>query len=87
MRMQRDQKITINKKIVGVGYTFCHILPHVRHKIKTIKQMNKKVKKQKVILAGSDSMFFRGEHPDQRTDKQWVTYMNKKYGTKWNGRD
>jgi hypothetical protein len=48
---------------------------------------NKKVKKVKLIQAGSDSMFFRGEHPDNRTDKQWVAYMNKKYGFKWNGRD
>jgi hypothetical protein len=31
---QRDQKIRINKKIVGVGYIFCHILPHVRHNIR-----------------------------------------------------
>ena len=49
-----------------------------------------KVKKEKVILAGSDSMFFAGQYPDwmkAKTDKQWVAYMNKKYGTKWNGRD
>lgn len=46
-----------------------------------------KVKKEKVISAGSDSMFFRGEHPDKRSPKEWVKYMNKKYGLKWNGRD
>ncbi len=49
--------------------------------------MTKKVKKVKQVQAGNDSMFFRGEHPDQRSDKQWVAYMNKKYGTRWNGRD
>jgi hypothetical protein len=50
---------------------------------------NNKVKKE-VVSAGNDSMFFRGEHPEwmsAKTDKQWVAYMNKKYGTKWNGRD
>ena len=46
-----------------------------------------KVAKVKQITAGSDSFFFRGEHPDKRSDKQWVAYMNKKYGFKWNGRD
>ncbi len=49
---------------------------------------NNKVKKERVVIsAGNDSIFFRGEHPDKRTDKQWVSYMNKKYGFKWNGRD
>lgn len=51
---------------------------------------NTKVQKLKVISAGNDSIFFRGEHPDwmkAKTDKQWVSYMNKKNGTKWNGRD
>ena len=51
---------------------------------------NNKVKREKTIQAGTDSMFFRGQfsgtHED-KTDKQWVAYMNKKYGTKWNGRD
>ena len=40
------------------------------------------------INAGDDSIFFRGEHPDKRTPKEWVKYMNKKYPhLKWNGRD
>jgi hypothetical protein len=36
---------------------------------------------------GGESMFFRGEHPDKRTDLEWVKYMNKKYGFKWTGKD
>jgi hypothetical protein len=55
---------------------------------------NTKVKKEKVIravvAAGSDSMFFRGEFDGthaEMSDKQWVKYMNKKYGLKWTGRD
>ena len=51
-------------------------------------------KKKKVeivkVNAGDDSMFFRGEFSGthaEMTDKQWVKYMNKKYKTKWNGRD
>lgn len=43
--------------------------------------------KQSVIHAGNDSIFFRGQDPDNRTPKEWVKYMNKKYGLKWNGRD
>lgn len=26
-----------------------------------------------------EEMFFRGEHPDKRSGKEWVAYMNKKY--------
>ena len=51
-------------------------------------------KKKKVeivkVNAGDDSIFFRGEFSGthaEMTDKQWIKYMNKKYGTKWNGRD
>ena len=34
-----------------------------------------------------EEFFFRGQHPDKRTDKEWVAYMNKKYGFKWTGKD
>ena len=27
----------------------------------------------------ADTMFFRGEHPDKRTNKEWVRYMVNKY--------
>jgi hypothetical protein len=43
-----------------------------------------------VVAAGSDSMFFRGQFDgthSEMTDKEWVKYMNKKYGFKWTGRD
>jgi len=28
---------------------------------------------------GGETMFFRGEHPDKRTNAEWVRYMVKKY--------
>lgn len=28
-------------------------------------------------------IFFRGEHPDKRTGKQWVKDMNAKYNLNW----
>ena len=35
-----------------------------------------------------DEFFFRGQHPDTRTDKEWVKYMNNKYPhLKWTGKD
>jgi hypothetical protein len=51
-----------------------------------------KVIKEKTprIAAGNDSMFFTGQYPEwmtAKTDIQWVKYMNKKYGTKWTGKD
>ena len=59
--------------------------------------MSKKVvaKKKAVVVerkvqAGNDSIFFKGQFSGTNahmTDKEWVTYMNEKYGTKWNGRD
>ncbi len=27
---------------------------------------------------GGETMFFRGEHPDKRTNAEWVRYMVKK---------
>ena len=39
---------------------------------------------------GGESMFFRSDYPEWmsvKTDLEWVKYMNKKYGTKWNGKD
>lgn len=39
------------------------------------------------VLDG-DGIFFRGEHPDNRSPKEWVKYMNKKYPhLKWNGKE
>ena len=35
-----------------------------------------------------ERFFFRGQHPDKRTDKEWVAYMNKKHPhLKWNGKE
>jgi hypothetical protein len=35
-----------------------------------------------------EEFFFRGQHPDKRTDMEWVKYMNSKYPhLKWNGKD
>jgi uncharacterized membrane protein YcgQ (UPF0703/DUF1980 family) len=35
-----------------------------------------------------EEFFFRGQHPDKRTDMEWVKYMNKKYPhLKWTGKD
>jgi len=50
----------------------------------------KTVKAESRVKAGSDSMFFTGQYPEwmtSKSDKQWVAYMNKKYGFKWNGKD
>jgi hypothetical protein len=52
-------------------------------KIKVVKETPK-------VSAGNDSMFFAGQYPDwmtKKTDMEWVKYMNKKYGFKWNGKD
>jgi uncharacterized membrane protein YcgQ (UPF0703/DUF1980 family) len=35
-----------------------------------------------------EEFFFRGQHPDKRTDMEWVKYMNTKYpNLKWTGKD
>jgi len=37
-----------------------------------------------------EEFFFKGEYPKymvEKSDKEWVAYMNKKYGFKWNGKD
>lgn len=37
-----------------------------------------------------DTFFFSGQYPKWMADKsdvEWVKYMNKKYGFKWNGKD
>ena len=37
-----------------------------------------------------DEFFFRGQYPqymEEKSDKEWVAYMNKKYGFKWTGKD
>ena len=37
-----------------------------------------------------EEFFFRGQHPkymEEKSDKEWVSYMNKKYGFKWTGKD
>ena len=53
-----------------------------------------KKKKQTVVLtkvtAGDESFAFRGEFSGthaEMSDKEWVKYMNKKHGFKWNGKD
>jgi len=28
-------------------------------------------------------IFFRGQHPDKRTGKEWVKFMNNKFGLNW----
>lgn len=28
---------------------------------------------------GGETLFFRGEHPDKRSNREWVEYMVKKY--------
>jgi len=46
--------------------------------------------KMEKVQAGDDSQFFRRQYPDwmlAKTDKQWVMYMNNKYGFKWTGKD
>jgi hypothetical protein len=37
-----------------------------------------------------EEFFFKGEYPkymEEKSDKEWVAYMNKKHGFKWNGKD
>ena len=37
-----------------------------------------------------EEFFFRGQHPQymvEKSDKEWVAYMNKKYGFKWTGKE
>lgn len=34
---------------------------------------------QATTSMGPKPIVFRGEHPDKRTDKEWVKYMCKKY--------
>jgi hypothetical protein len=42
----------------------------------------------KSLPSHGDEMFFRGQHPDTRSPKEWVKYMNKKYPhLKWNGKE
>lgn len=48
------------------------------------------VKENVEFLKGlnGEEFFFRGQHPDKRTDMEWVRYMNKKYPhLKWTGKD
>ena len=48
------------------------------------------VKENVEFLKGlnGEEFFFRGQHPDKRTDMEWVKYMNSKYPhLKWNGKD
>ena len=55
-----------------------------------MKVAKRKTIKAEKVSAGNDSMFFRGEFSGphtEMTDKEWVKYMNKKYKTKWTGRD
>ena len=59
--------------------------------MKSIKATNT-VKENVEFLKGlnGEEFFFRGQHPqymEEKRDKEWVAYMNKKYGFKWNGKD
>jgi hypothetical protein len=64
-------------------------IPYLYYVIK-IKSMNKVNTKSvsKSLPSHGDEMFFRGQHPDTRSPKEWVKYMNKKYPhLKWNGKE
>lgn len=68
-------------------------IPYLYYVIKTnnMKATNK-VKENVEFLKGlsGDEFFFRGQYPqymEEKSDKDWVAYMNKKYGFKWNGKD
>ena len=38
-----------------------------------------RIKSESPKALGPKPIVFRGEHPDTRTDKEWVRYMVKKY--------
>lgn len=68
-------------------------IPYLYYVIKTnnMKATNT-VKENVEFLKGlsGDEFFFRGQYPqymEEKSDKEWVAYMNKKYGFKWNGKD
>jgi hypothetical protein len=59
--------------------------------MKSIKATNT-VKENVEFLKGlnGEDFFFRGQYPqymEEKSDKEWVAYMNKKYGFKWTGKD
>jgi hypothetical protein len=70
-------------------------IPYLYYTIKnqSMKATNTKVNtvKENVEFLKSlsgDEFFFRGQHPDTRTDMEWVNYMNKKHPhLKWTGKD
>lgn len=41
--------------------------------------MKVRIKSESPKALGPKPIVFRGEHPDTRTDKEWVRYMVKKY--------
>lgn len=68
-------------------------IPYLYYVIKTnnMKATNT-VKENVEFLKGlsGDEFFFKGQYPqymEEKSDKEWVAYMNKKYGFKWNGKD
>ena len=62
-----------------------------KSKYMSSKSVGAKITQAKYIKSlGGESMFFRSDYPEWMTaksDLEWVKYMNKKYGTKWTGKD
>ncbi len=54
--------------------------------MKTVKETKEMVQFLKSL--SGEEFFFRGQHPDKRSDKDWVKYMNKKHPhLKWSGKE
>ena len=66
-------------------------IPYLYYTINNQSMKNTNTVKENVeFLKGlsGEEFFFRGQHPDKRTDMEWVKYMNKKYPhLKWTGKD
>lgn len=39
--------------------------------------------KTMILQNNEGEIFFRRDHPDKRTNKEWVRDMNKKWGFQW----
>jgi hypothetical protein len=68
-------------------------IPYLYYVIKTNNmKSNNTVKENVEFLKGlsGEEFFFRGQYPqymEEKSDKEWVEYMNKKHGLKWTGKE
>ena len=69
------------------------LIPYLYYTIKNQSMKTTNTVKENVeFLKGlnGEEFFFKGEYPkymEEKSDKEWVAYMNKKHGFKWNGKD